>query len=578
MSLNVGEGISGSILEAIVFRDSVPPATGREGDLWCDTSLVPPVWKKCTDTTPYTWVSIEGGGGGAPASAEYLVISADATLTDERVFTPAGGIAVTDGGAGGNYTVAGQAVSAGTQVGAAGATVLFQNSPTVTFGMSDSSVVTASAAGGAGGGVAVSAAGNSVSNGTVVFSNANGVSFGMAGSTVTASHNGLTSQSNQAVSGSNGSFTFQTVSFSNANGISIGTSAGPALTFSHNALTSQSNQALSGSNGSFTFQTATFGSSNGLHFYTTNGSLVGSYTVPTQSNQTLGLYAVGNTTGQSSSSTFDARTISFVGQGIASVGYSAGSVNISVPTGAPSPVNFSAGTTSGDLGSVVFSNSNGVSFGLSGSTITASVAGGGVTLSGFDGFANNELMAIAGGQASLWVDRLDLPCAVQFDRFGLRITHSNATNSSGSATISVWLGISTRNASTLTSVASTSFTTAITASGTAGSYSNYGGIKVLPIPWTTTLTAGNYWLGIVSRTTTGGANMTFGNLANSQINSTMSGYFGSGSNATNAIRLAVGVYSATTAGMPTAISITQIQGNSSAFLRQPAYLFMSNIF
>src|SRR6185295_17763765 len=37
---------------------------------------------------------------------------------------------------------------------------------------------------------------------------------------------------------------------------------------------------------------------------------------------------------------------------------------------APSPINFSAGTTSSDLGSVVFSNSNGVSFGLNGSTIT----------------------------------------------------------------------------------------------------------------------------------------------------------------------------------------------------------------
>jgi len=36
-------------------------------------------------------------------------------------------------------------------------------------------------------------------------------------------------------------------------------------------------------------------------------------------------------------------------------------------------VNFSAGTTSSNLGSVVFSNSNAVNFGLSGSTITASV-------------------------------------------------------------------------------------------------------------------------------------------------------------------------------------------------------------
>lgn len=38
--------------------------------------------------------------------------------------------------------------------------------------------------------------------------------------------------------------------------------------------------AISGSNGSFTFSTATFGNLNGLSFYTSNGSVVGSYTVP----------------------------------------------------------------------------------------------------------------------------------------------------------------------------------------------------------------------------------------------------------------------------------------------------------
>ena len=92
------------------------------------------------------------------------------------------------------------------------------------------------------------------------------------------------------------------------------------------------------------------------------------------------------------------------------------------------------------------------------------------------------------------------------------------------------------------------------------------------------MSGSNYWIGIITRTTTGGANMTFGNLANSQLASTMSGYFGSGSNSTNGVRLGVGVYSATTSGLPSAISLTQINGNSSAFLRKPAYLFMSNIF
>jgi hypothetical protein len=217
---------------------------------------------------------------------------------------------------------------------------------------------------------------------------------------------------------------------------------------------------------------------------------------------------------------------------------------------------------------------------VNGQSATLTISGpaaGGVTLSGFDGYANNEFLAIAGGQGTLWIDRLDLQCAVQFDRVGIRMTHSNATNSSGSATISAWVGFYTRNVSSLSLLASTSFSTGITQSGTVGSYSNYGGIKILPIPWTTTMSGSNYWVGIITRTTTGGANMTFGNLANSQLASTMSGYFGSGSNATAGIGIGEGVYSATTSGLPSAISLTQIQGNSSAFLRQPAYLFMSAI-
>jgi hypothetical protein len=146
-----------------------------------------------------------------------------------------------------------------------------------------------------------------------------------------------------------------------------------------------------------------------------------------QSNQSMGIYASSQSTGQSSSSTLDARSLTFVGAGIISVGLSQGSVLISAPgstgisqsmyaTGnttqsssgtasigsllvqgagaisvgvsngsivisgnsvAGAPVNFSAGTTSGNLGSVVFSNANGISFGLQGSTITASGGGGG---------------------------------------------------------------------------------------------------------------------------------------------------------------------------------------------------------
>jgi hypothetical protein len=547
-------------------------------------------------------------------------------------------------------------------------------------------------------------------NTTVRFADSNGISFGMSDSSqITASYTVPTVPTAyvSSINGSSGAISLAT-------GSSLSSSTdGSTITFglasnittalqsaNANYLTSQSNQALSGSNGSFTFQTASFGNSNGLTFYSTNGSMVGSYTVPA----TAGLISYVNFSGGTTSSNLtqlkfsDSNGVSF-GLGANSIltatvktdylttaalsNHSHGNPQLNLTNLAGTTASNSAGFTlslshnistaalsnhsHGDptlaltnlsgttasnsagltlslsaaapgagggfaaqgsgtytqnTGTIQFANSNGITFGLSTNQMTASHnglttaaasdhshgnptlaltnlsgttasasngltlslsaaapgGGAGVTLSGLDPFHANERLAIAGGQASLWVVPLFLQAALQFDRFGLRITGSNATNSSGSATISVWVGISTRNGSSLSSVGSTSFTTAITQSGTAGSYSHYGGVKILPVPWTTTLSPGNYWVGIVSRTTTGGANMTFGNLGVSQIASTWSGFFGSASAATAGIYPGHGVYSATTAGMPTAISMTQINGNSSAFVRFPTFLFLSDIF
>ena len=50
-------------------------------------------------------INSTAGGGGAPTNAQYLVLSADGTLTDERVFAVGTGLSATDGGAGNNYTL-----------------------------------------------------------------------------------------------------------------------------------------------------------------------------------------------------------------------------------------------------------------------------------------------------------------------------------------------------------------------------------------------------------------------------------------------------------------------------------------
>lgn len=55
---------------------------------------------------PITIAATGGGGGGAPSNAAYVVVGLDATLTDERRLQVGTGLSLTDGGAGGDLTIA----------------------------------------------------------------------------------------------------------------------------------------------------------------------------------------------------------------------------------------------------------------------------------------------------------------------------------------------------------------------------------------------------------------------------------------------------------------------------------------
>lgn len=201
------------------------------------------------------------------------------------------------------------------------------------------------------------------SQATVRFANSHGITFGMnTNNILTASHNGLSSQSNQVVSAANGSFPFQTLSFSNLNGVTFGTSAGSAIWASHNGLTSQSNQAFSAAGGISAFQTLGFSDGGGVSFTNTNGSL--GATVRTNyassnhshGNPTLALTNLSGTTASAS----DGFTLSL-------------SAAVAATAGLLSAINISAGATSNNLSALTFTNGSGVTFGLTGSVLSASV-------------------------------------------------------------------------------------------------------------------------------------------------------------------------------------------------------------
>lgn len=425
---------------------------------------------------------------------------------------------------------------------------------------------------------------------------------------------GIYHHGNTTGQSSSSTYDARSLSISGGGIVSVGWSLGSFI-----ISATQSNQAFSAAGGSSTFQTLSFNNANGFTFSNVGGAIQGSYTVPVQSNQTIGFFAVGNST-QNSSTTLDARTVSFggrgdisvgfsngtiqisgsqsnqvmsffavsnttqstsgtvnassvifAGAGVASVGITNGSVVISVPA-----INVSAGTTSQNLSNLVFSDANGVSFGLNGSTITGSVAaaGGGVTVSQYAPF--DEAMNVAGqvGQGTLFIQPMFIP-SVQHDRLALRMNFTNSSNSTGSVTISLWAAIYTRNASTLSMASSSSTTIGLTFSGTGGNQSLQAGPRVMTMGWTNTIPAGHYFFALVSRTTSGGANASVSNFLVSQMSSVFSGVLGVASNATRQKQLGQGIYSATTSGIPASIAFSQISGTAAVHHSPPIFYLLS---
>lgn len=268
----------------------------------------------------------------------------------------------------------------------------------------------------------VSDAATSATVGRLAFTNSNGLTLSLSTSnngnhTVIGSYT-VPTVTNSSLTMQAGASTLSSVSriaFVDSNGVSFGASTSNngsitiTATVKTDYLTTQTNQDISWfglgntTQNSSSVINASKVSLNGLGIITvgySNGSIQVS---ATQSNQTIGGYVSGNTGGQSSSSTFDARSFSVSGMGNLTAGYSGGMLIISGGTAAAAPVNVSAGTTSNNLSQIVFSNSNGVSFGLNGSTVTASAAGGGIALGNSETTytSGTAIMSVVGGAMTI---------------------------------------------------------------------------------------------------------------------------------------------------------------------------------
>lgn len=282
-----------------------------------------------------------------------------------------------------------------------------------------------------------------------------------------------------------------------------------------------------------------------------------------------------------------------------SIDGASGTITISGPSGgAGDGYNIlAAGTqTANTTGTILFSNSNGVTFGMSASTrITASVAGQTNPTIRSTVIGNDRGWAQASatlGQNSLYIFPHNLQQSVDGSivKIPVMVTNSSSAFAAHTRGYTARIGAYSRhstNSTILMSAASTSYTASfsansnvswnigiITGLGNATSYNTVSassaglglsasihGARELLMGFAAKITAGEYWWAFLNSSSSAGAAGNLFNLSFLIASSSTQNQLGVSINATNsgiARNIGLGTYSVTTGALPASISMTQI--------------------
>lgn len=212
-------------------------------------------------------------------------------------------------------------------------------------------------------------------------------------------------------------------------------------------------------------------------------------------------------------------------------------------------------------------------------TISAGAGGGGAGTYADMWFPYNEAQNMVGqvGQSTLGFMPLPTPSIgseVRIDRLVYPLHFSNSSSGTGSMSATFWMGLYTRNNSSISLAHSHSGSVSLAYAGNNSSASQRG-IRLLSFGWTTTIPDNRYYVGIVSRSSTAGFNASLSQVMATQLASNVSGMWNAATNATVQWPLGIGFYSAATAGLPASVAFSQIHGTNSLAARPPSWFMVS---
>jgi hypothetical protein len=258
-----------------------------------------------------------------------------------------------------------------------------------------------------------------------------------------------------------------------------------------------------------------------------------------------------------------------------------------------SAINANAGTPA-SAGTVVFSNGNGVSWGINGNTITASINGGTASSTVLGNNRGWGQGSVSLGQNSIYIfpERLNVAVAASAIKIPVMVTNSSSAFAAHTRGYTIDVGIYNRhatNSTVLTRMYSTSYTarfsansngtwagTIITGLGNSTSYNtvsassaglnlstaSFHGPREFILPLYSTLTAGEYWFAVRNSSSSAGAAGSLFQVSAIIASSQTINPFGQASNVVSlggiGQDIGLGTYSATSAALPGGISMTEI--------------------
>ena len=368
---------------------------------------------------------------------------------------------------------------------------------------------------------AISLSGNSTSAGAGYSNVSSGTLILAGGNNITLSQNGASVTISAGAGGGGGGVGFGVSTAGNTAGSTGTVTTGNVVLVGSNAVSLSQSTGAAGSAATITIN------------------------VPVQTNQSGGLYGLGHTT-LTSSTTYDARSLSFNGLGAMTVGYSAGS---GVMLSAPATSSLSA--------------TGWASLSVNGSTISVGAAA--PQLSFFQPLGPIQSTTVTqNGNGSIQVYPAIAAFPFTASRADIMASVSAAAlaASTEAQTLSMFVGLYSLNGSTL-SLASSGSQSYAWVNSSGGSSSVITGLRRFSAPVNVNYTGGfDLFVGIMSSTTF--ANTNGISLSNVVIPVApavqLNGLIGETTNSTKQFVPGQGFYSATSAGMPASMGLAGIYG------------------